>query len=265
MINHIRTLLLNTDGTNNPGPDFPGEEYVPPSFRARAIPASLQSIYYALISRDSDRLAKNIRLHQYMAILHASPLKNYVTALDNRITYDPTSSSLFNAMLPVVTTKQTAGTAKNIYVNSNNAVFGSGRLKLEWQVDVVDGTTVKISQYSADTGSTTETFAAYSSSSSLSSVLSLPGSELTFRFETGVGSKWSITVLAYPILGIPEVCQNVERVMNPASTTALFGRASETQEPYLSCRNTWYRQQTSHIALSGVILAMAYRLHEART
>lgn len=85
MVNSLRTLLLNmlpeAVGTT------PGEEYVPADFRPINLPAELQRASQALFGAGADRAGKNIQLLRITGYLHASPLADYVTEVDARLTY----------------------------------------------------------------------------------------------------------------------------------------------------------------------------------
>ena len=50
MINHARTLLLNLDGSGSGFTGDPGEEYIPPTFKAQSL-GNLVSVYRILFDR----------------------------------------------------------------------------------------------------------------------------------------------------------------------------------------------------------------------
>ena len=85
MVNHVRTLLLNADGAL--GSDDPGEQYTPPAFKPLVLPTYLQTARRCLFGAAPDRAYMNYRLAQYMSLLHATELKQYVLAMDERVTY----------------------------------------------------------------------------------------------------------------------------------------------------------------------------------
>src|SRR5581483_2043121 len=89
MTNHFRTLLLNLSGNIKPPGTYPGEEYVPPGFVAQWMPPNLQQVWNVLFGYSPDRAMVNYRLRQYMPLVHAAELEQYVLALDQRVTYWP--------------------------------------------------------------------------------------------------------------------------------------------------------------------------------
>lgn len=86
MINHARTLLGNQAAILL-GLNFPGEEYVPETFYPVTLPSPLARIRALLFGSQPDRIMVNYRLRQYMTLLHATELSQYVTAFGARLTY----------------------------------------------------------------------------------------------------------------------------------------------------------------------------------
>jgi hypothetical protein len=89
MINHIRTLLLNRDGDHGYGYDYPGEEFVLPTFRAKTVPTFLKGALRSLFGSNPDRLYLNYRMRQIASLLHSTELEEFVVLPDSRVTYWP--------------------------------------------------------------------------------------------------------------------------------------------------------------------------------
>src|ERR1700733_15786498 len=96
MINHVRTLLLNTPSAGLPAVGYPGFEFVDPAYAPRTLPTPLQDIYRLLFGDSPDQALLNWRLREYMGILHSSEVSEYVLALDPRITYLPFNDDLLD-------------------------------------------------------------------------------------------------------------------------------------------------------------------------
>lgn len=86
MINHGRTLLMNSSGTELVPDWVLGEQLIDPTFVALALPQYLLDIRHRLFGAAPDRQFMNYRLAQYMNVLHATELLDYLTALDPRMT-----------------------------------------------------------------------------------------------------------------------------------------------------------------------------------
>lgn len=98
MINHARTLLMNVAGAPGFNGEL-GEEIVPPDFIPAALPGSINTLRRTLFGADPDRVMLNYRARQLMQVLHSTPLVEYVTSLDSRITYDFSDDPFSNALL----------------------------------------------------------------------------------------------------------------------------------------------------------------------
>jgi len=95
MINHIRTLLMNRGGDHGYGYDYPGEEFVLPTFRAKAVPAFLNGALRLLLGTNPDRLFLNYRMRQIMSLLHSTELNEFIYLPDSRVTYWPMADDNF--------------------------------------------------------------------------------------------------------------------------------------------------------------------------
>ena len=89
MINHYRTALLNIDGSNWPGLEFPGEELVDPAFVAKPLTGSIGTAYRLLFGEKPERAYLNYRLRQITTMWHDSVLHEAALDKDKRITYWP--------------------------------------------------------------------------------------------------------------------------------------------------------------------------------
>jgi hypothetical protein len=257
VINHVRTLLLNQPAG---GAARVGDEYVPTGFGPRLVPAALLSVRRALFGPSPDRAMLNYRLHQYLALVHTCELVDYVLAKDPRITYWPFGDDIMRQVArgPVVT--QVAGSPAVLTVMAAQAAVEShGRLRRQWQVNVVDGTSVQVVAHD-DNGLVYTVVQTYTITDGLSNQLVLPDSSLRYRFQAGVGSVWQVDLASAPALSLPAVVMNLEALMSTAVREALFG--TEPIEPYRTFRELWDSHDVLAYRLGAVVLALAYRMDE---
>jgi hypothetical protein len=80
MINHARTLLLNTAIVGALGGEYSSPDYVPVT-----LSPGLQTLWDTLFSKNP--AGWNYRARQLMTILHSTSMSKYVYELDPRITY----------------------------------------------------------------------------------------------------------------------------------------------------------------------------------
>lgn len=109
MINHARTLLLNTAADRMQMQDI-GYEYVPPEFKPALLDSTLSAIRRALFGATPDNYFLNVRARELMGYIHETELAQYVYALDPRVTYwPPGPDNFFENAKARVTITQTAG------------------------------------------------------------------------------------------------------------------------------------------------------------
>lgn len=256
MINHARTLLLNASGAANPGPDYPGEEFVPPDFTALTLPNDLAAVRSALFGPNADRAMCNIRLREVLALIHCGELGQYLLDLDPRVTYWPAhSDDAVRAFSFGAAAKQISGDTTPVYIHGNLSDFVAlGRIHQRWTVTVVDGTHVRVQRWTAEASDVTST---YSISGGLSTSVNLGGSALTLQFGTpgAVKPTWEITGLAYPTYLLPDALAG----MTAAGVELLFGPG----EPYVTLRRFWEAQSMpSSYRLGAAVVTLAYRINE---
>ena len=98
MLNHARTLLVNYDAATGGTKGFSGhlaEELIDPDYRAKILPPYLQTIRNILFGNGASREVVNSKARAYLALLHATELKEFVTDLDPRISYDFSDKDVF--------------------------------------------------------------------------------------------------------------------------------------------------------------------------
>lgn len=257
MINHIRTLLLNIDGSRASDTAFPGEEFVPPDFKPVSLPQPLITVRNVLFGVNPDRAMMNYRLRQYMTLIHSTELEEFTTEFDKRVTYWPSSDeTLFNVTVTPIAQQVNEPAREFYFIGSVNDLFEPSKLLSRWKVEVTDASNVTIQTLTEPTATTV---AAYTLTDGLSSTIQLPGSPLKFRFQGGVGSIWFVQSVAKPTLSLAEVVVHLENC-NEINSSTFFGDFSA--EPYKTFYNLWNSHRELPYRLGGIILTLAYRTNE---
>jgi hypothetical protein len=256
MINEVRTLLLNISGAVPVPATYPGEEFVPTDFTALTLPQGLQSVRPLLFGYAPDRAFMNYRLRQFMSLLHGTRLETFVFNLDPRVTYWPvTDTTLYNPASYVPAITKLGATTADLYIQNYYNATSFGVLKNTWNITVLDGSNVSIIQTE---GGNTNTTATYSITSGISSIVAIPNSPLSFFFQSGVGSMWTLSTLFRPAFTLAQVLANVTAGLTDTSFNALFS----VDEPYLTFQNLWLQRQELPLRLGAILLALTYRMHE---
>lgn len=89
MINHARTLLLNTAARNNHITTDTAAEFVPAEFFPVNLTNELRLIRRVLFGSKPDSRFINLRVRELMSYIHQTELAHYATDLDKRLTYWP--------------------------------------------------------------------------------------------------------------------------------------------------------------------------------
>lgn len=253
MLNHARTLLLNIDGRNTPGADFPGEEGVPLGYRPFVPPGYLAAVRSVLFGQNPDRMGMNYRLEQYMSVLHATELKEHVLALDDRISYVPGSPTSFADDFGVTA----SGSPKVIsFVGQYEADETLGRLRQEWRVSVGNGGTATVLLI---TPPVRETQYDITVSNNISNDVPLDRG-LACNFDPTPGNFWYVTASARPSRGLPEIVEALRTSLSDTRLLPLFGAAPA--EPYKTFKALWDSHPFLPYQLGGLLLATVYRSNE---
>ena len=250
MINHIRTLLLNQSGTVGQGPDFPGEEYVPATYRARKLTPGLTACRRAIFGSDPDRLCLNYRLWQLMPLLHSTELVEYTLAPDDRVTYlrDTDPFVAFGTQIDVRHGDPQSLTTQGVAQCDE----GRGTYQHRWLVTVT-GTQLTAARQ-VPPGSTTTT--ALTFANHRSGPVLLPGSTLSVCvLDTGDGA-WTVTARPRPTTSLAGIITRAKQAAGP-HLTELFG--SPLKPPFAALSSIYQQHSLAMYQLSALLLAMAYR------
>jgi hypothetical protein len=302
MINHARTLLLNTSPLSAHAQDA-GYEYIPHEFKPARLSNDLQLIYHTLFGLNPDQRFLNLRARELLTYIHQTELAEYAHKLDQRVTYWPAIDS--NVLQPdrQITVTQVAGSPRQIAVTGgfsatnaaprarqqyfvalttdgdvpaldnlllveDGAFFEAedlGYLALESAVSGPSGVNVV---YVQQIGVTSAAITTPVSDFADLPTVALPDTKLKFRFSSAAANtaaatgKWLIDVAVNPSPAITTILPTLELLGEPVFLE-LFGAAPE--EPYLTFKNLWFDHPLPAYRLAGFVLAYIYRVESNRT
>lgn len=257
MINHIRTLLMNVDGSFRPGEDGIGEEYVDPDFRVRRLPSYLQTLRKEFFGSDPDRLMLNYRLRQIMGAIHSTDLDEYARADDPRITYLPfRQRQLFDVSTFTPSANLISGTAVD-FSGTAAMIDDFGRVETRFAVTLLGGLQVRVEQQTPPTSVVTSD---YTVSAGFSSPITLGGSGYYMRFQNPVtGNEARVTTRSRPQRDLGEIAANVDELSEEVKLQLFqFDRI----DPFLTLRNLWERTNEVPWRIGALTIAMALRTAE---
>lgn len=258
MINHVRTLLLNEPGERIPAGAHRSEAYIP-LFKPVVLDTPLMKVYEVLYGTDPDYEGKLFRTAQYMAILHSTEFVEYVTALDPRITYDPLRPNLFDQSYG--TTVATSGAATLTVLGVWQEPAFKGRMRSDWVVTLAGSQMTARHVQSGYEYTQLLTF----TPAGASERFHLPKCDLDALITQAapvVSQRWDILQRVPVSEDLGEVLTRLDD-MSGASQRALLG--VDSAEPYVSFRNMFETGRTLPFRMSGVLLALAYRMEALRT
>ena len=262
MFNHARTLLLNISGSNNPGPDYLGEELVPYEYRARSLSTPLQNIRRHLFGANPDRAMLNYRAQQLLSTIEKTSLQEFVTDLDNRITYRFGKDHILarhETWEPKIV--RIGGDVSNALYVTGKPVRPdyTGRLYYQFSISL-SGTAITISRETPPIDSKSID---YSLVNNLSPAFDLlyTGYRIHVNTTSSLVS-WSVSGYLRPQLSFGDIVQSLDKVGEP-TLVELFG--TKNVEPWNTFKNLWYDSSDVVYRLGAITLALIYRTNESNT
>ncbi len=258
MLNHFRTLLLNLPGREI-DPSVPGEELLPLDYSPVTLPGGLLEVRQVLFGNGADAAMLNYRAWQYLTLVHATELEEYVLLLDRRITYDTAKRGMADLEYGSHV-QQLAGEPATLSVSGQQSAAQGNRMQRSWLVSVLSSSVATIVHNGLSTNVN------YTTDADLSESIPLPGSELSIQFRPRVGAIWKILHLARPAADLPQVLTRLQNLSAEAGI-ALFSKAREegSQEPMLTFANLWKLHRSPVHKLSGLLCGLVYSTELLRT
>lgn len=253
MINHSRTLLMNVTGSA-PMTNYYAEEIVDPDFRAVRLPTSLQAVRSVLFGSTPDRDMMNYRCRQLLAVAHATPLAQYLTAFDRRVTYRFDDADLVHPgpWVPTVVTR--TGAAASV-VGKPEAPDRSGRMHHVYTVEVTGTGTGTVQR-------TTDPISIVDLDFAAGDTVPLPASGCALRLTSDLAYQLHrVEIYARPEKPLADLVDAVANVGEP-NLVDLFGLSRD--EPWRTFRETFHRCTELPLRVGALVCAMVYRTEELR-
>lgn len=261
MINHLRTLLLNRPGGAQDLNGL-GEEYIPVEFGGQVLTGWRRSYWTGLFGSAPDNTYLNYQLSKLLRVVHATDYAEYVNYFDPRVTYDPRAATDFDTLQYGLTYTSSAASSPIVVTPVGELVAdaGLGRMRWHWQVQLVDGyATITEMQSQNSVSVQALTF------SNVSAPLPLPANNtlrITLQAESTDSADWNgvydVIALGRPSTDISTIIANL--VTARGNERELFGGL--VNEPYRTFAQLW-QQETVPSRVTGLVLALAFRLHES--
>jgi len=253
VLNHARTLLMNVAGDAAPG--TVAEELVDPAFRPVAVPTPLAQVRRALFGADPDRDMLNFRCRQLLAVVHATPLAAFLTALDPRVTYGFDAAAAVDPAAWVPTVRRLRGTGTLTVLGEPEAPDATGRVRHALLVSVDTPATARVERTTRPLTADVRGYAA-------NARVPLAGTGCDFRLAAeGSGQAYAVEVLARPRLDVGGLAAAAGGLGEPVYAY-LFGITNA--EPYRTFRALWTAQREVPLRLAGLVCALVYRSEEVR-
>jgi len=262
MLNHARTLLMNIDCPTPQGMAYPGDELIAPGYRALELPTFIDTIRMYLYGPTPDRYMLNYRTRQLLAVMHASPLEEFLLKLDPRVTYRFDDETLVgDGLFTPGVVRVTGAPTDRLTVTGEPAVPDvTGKTYHAYSVEIQDIDVVHVGKLQPPFQKAFLNFAL--DSNGVSGKLPLQGSGYSFRLNTtNVGAGWRVEILNRPRWSLGHIVGTLQKAGEPVMLQ-LFGVKRE--EPYLTFRNLWYDAKELPLQLGGLVAALIYRTEERR-
>ena len=297
MINHIRTLLLNSAGDAGPPEGALGEEVIPEDYRPVEESPAVRAVRQAIFGFNSDRNLKNYRLRQILHTIHNTELEDYLYKFDERVTYWPfQDQSLFTSAY-VVEIKQiqpadnrlpgfrdlmslllvlpaevgtgppapsTAPYQDLMFIQQNSDIPADELPSYHrWKIHN-DGGIIRISRQAPVFD--VQPYALVPlvvGTGNLSQHVPLPDANISIQFRPeSVGGIWSITATRRPQSELGDLLENLRSSISGSMESYLFGNVPRGDFKVFA--DTWQKHNQLPYLFSAVCLATAYRMEDAR-
>ena len=288
MINHIRTLLLDEEGSNKPGNNYPLEEFVPTVFKPAKMKFELRKVWNTLFGNKPDRSYKNWRLFQLSELAQASDLMGHWQTFDKRIThFDKPAEDYSKEYGKVLASRVSNGNVVSIvmaYANGVISVLPSeqavnqtnnqedlgllftgkiladevlGRAYSVWQLDLNAANYLDIKNL---TDAVVQESQQLSFTQGLSQAVALKGTGLDLKFKNADPASWTFDIIARPNKDIGVVLANLDNLPKYELEALFTGKHKDLTK----FKDYWFKQDELCERMTAVSLALAYRLEERR-
>jgi len=248
VVNHARNLLMNVTGSSGLLLEYLAEEFIDPDYHSLTLPSALLTIRNVLFGAQPDRHMLNIRCRQLLGLTHSTPLADYLTKLDKRITYSTEFTTLFTQVRPEVVTLSGDGTLA-VYGEST-APDASGIVYNGFLLTVTGTGEVTVER-------TVYPFQKVVFEFEAGQRLALPSSSLTFKLSsTEAGQTYCLYEYTKPQKDLAQLAADLTNLGEPVYNY-LFG--VKLVEPFKTFKALWTRKQELPLKLGAFVCALVYR------
>lgn len=261
MLNHARTLLLNISYEKFAANNYLGGELIDKGFRKVTYPTFIEKVRNALFGESPDRNMLEYRVKQLMTLLHASPLRNYVTDLDPRVSYDLTWDSFIknNVFKPKITALSGTEVDALGILGEPSIPDAKGLTTFEFEVDILTGTTVRVKCVK---GIPYQIIHNFTLTNNRSDTLPLRYTGYSFVMNTdNPGAGWRVSIVNRPRYDMTVLLSGLESI-GDTNCKNVFGNISE--EPFKTFWTIWENRKEDPLRLSAFLLAYVYRMEALR-
>ena len=288
MINHIRTLLLDEDGSNKPASNYPLEEFVPTTFKTQRMPSELRKVWHALFGNKPDRAYKNWRLFQLSELAQASDLLEHWYRFDSRVTHFSKPSQDFSTeygrvLASIIVSEgvtsialadgpdglSPVANAEAINSTTNQEALGLnflgaltadealGRCYSIWSLQLNPADDLVVQSLS-DMGLRDEYSLTFEQG--LSQAVTLRGSGLGLKFRDAGAASWNIELAARPSKDLGTVLANLDNIPSYELEGLFSGKSRELA----TFKNYWTKNDNLAERVTALVLALAFKIEEKR-
>ena len=248
MINAVRALLKNVNGSSSNQALSPLAEPIDPMFRARRLPSWLQSGHRSLFGTQPDSLYLDYRVRELLVLIASSPLAPLLRAKDDRMTEDPLTNRDMPPFTPTVLKTADSGSHMLNYSSDPQADDIRGRSWYQYTLSVSGGDAT----LTADNGDSQVTAAV----NGVFRVTAPNGMRLTITPTSGTAS-WSILGYARP-RGLQPALRDFDSQVGPRFDEMIPPQTTDAH--LLQIREIWDRRPIAEypVRIAALLLATAW-------
>lgn len=245
MINQLRTLLLNIDGSQAAGQAELGDKYVPETYRARKMNNSLSIVRQLLFGSAPDRAMLNYRTWQLLQCIDAAGVS---LPGDKRVTYDLRKPEYYSReeFLPHVIAYGAASQNDILLVGELAPCDATGKMRREFTI-TISGPECDVIDHAFGVTNTIP----LSYSNGLSDLISLNNSGLFIRLRDSGDRRYTVRGYARPAASLGTIVKNLKQVSSFTFEELFSG---ENGDLY---RDLWENNPDTATKLAGLSAAIA--------
>lgn len=256
MINHALTLLINQNGQPYSGA-WLAEEVTDPDYMATRLSSDLEAVRRVLYGNEPDRHMLFYRSRQLLTITMATPLNEFLDALDPRITYTYRDNGLAASTVFTTRAQKLTPYGQNLFTYGRpDTADVTGRIAHRYRITTSTPDEGLVEQLSRPAQKTPFSYTPDSRQT-------LGTCGLTFRLDRAEEDQdWTVDVYLRPSRDLSQLMEHVGSSGEPV-LNAVFGITRT--EPFLTFRRLWFENRELPLRIAALTCALVYRTEEARS